>query len=286
MGIEKAAKLYNVPLPPRKGPLPPKGTKEHGQIVSDIANLVMTTKIPPRSIIIIYGTTKGFAITYGAAFFDGKQIKIEPFFSTDRKGSDMTRGITISGFPAGSIEVIKAKPKFGDCEGGYITKMTYNTTKGWGPLLYDIAMEYATSKGSGLMSDRDMVSGQAKKVWDYYQNNRSDVKATQLDIDYEEARKYDLKQLTPNNDKDDCEQLSSVSYAMGNKYGEWEKDDWQSFSAKDVIKDLPWKKQSLSKMYSKDATNISLLKQNSLIHAPGLGIDLDKILLKKLGQLN
>ncbi len=150
--------------------------------------------------------------------------------------------------------------------------------------MYDIAMEYATSKGSGLMSDRDMVSSQAKKVWDYYQNKRSDVEPHQLDIDYGDARRYDLKQLTPDNPNDDCEQLSSVSWAIGPKFGAWEKEEWDSFSSKDVKKDLPVGQTVTIKMYTKDGNNIEFLKQNNLIHAPGLGLDLHDILLKKFKQ--
>jgi len=58
--------------------------------------------------------------------------------------------------------------------------------QGYGPLLYDIAMEYATQNGLGLMSDRYSVSdGEdgAVKVWDYYLANRvgNDVTAHQMD---------------------------------------------------------------------------------------------------------
>ena len=54
---------------------------------------------------------------------------------------------------------------------------------GYGPLLYDIAMEYATENGIGLMSDRVSVSDEAANVWDYYFQNRvgNDVKAYQMD---------------------------------------------------------------------------------------------------------
>ena len=48
------------------------------------------------------------------------------------------------------------------------------TGQGYGPLLYDIAMEYATEHGLGLMSDRSSVSvGEegAVNVWDYYLEN-------------------------------------------------------------------------------------------------------------------
>lgn len=55
--------------------------------------------------------------------------------------------------------------------------------QGYGPLLYDIAMEYATLNGIGLMSDRVSVSEEAVGVWDYYLQNRvgKDVKAHQMD---------------------------------------------------------------------------------------------------------
>ena len=58
--------------------------------------------------------------------------------------------------------------------------------QGYGPLLYDIAMEYATQHGLGLMSDRSSVSeGEdgAVHVWDYYLGNRdgNDVTAHQMD---------------------------------------------------------------------------------------------------------
>lgn len=45
--------------------------------------------------------------------------------------------------------------------------------EGWGPFLYDIAMEYATLHGNGLMADRDHVSYDARRVWDVYYNHRT-----------------------------------------------------------------------------------------------------------------
>jgi len=48
---------------------------------------------------------------------------------------------------------------------------------GYGPLLYDIVMGLE----GGLMADRETVSGQAKKVWNHYKMNRSDVTAKPLD---------------------------------------------------------------------------------------------------------
>lgn len=55
------------------------------------------------------------------------------------------------------------------------------TTKGFGPLLYDIAMEEATKNGLSLVSDRKRVSDDAFRVWEHYLNNRPDVEKVTLD---------------------------------------------------------------------------------------------------------
>jgi hypothetical protein len=39
---------------------------------------------------------------------------------------------------------------------------------GWGPLLYDLAIEVASEFAGGLMSDRFSVSSDAARVWSYY----------------------------------------------------------------------------------------------------------------------
>ena len=48
---------------------------------------------------------------------------------------------------------------------------------GYGPLLYDIAMDDA----GGLTPDRDSVSRSARGVWRYYMDNRGDVEKKPLD---------------------------------------------------------------------------------------------------------
>ena len=54
--------------------------------------------------------------------------------------------------------------------------------KTWGPLLYDICIEYiSVVRGGAVMSDRNQVSGFAEEVWGKYQN-RSDVKKVQMDF--------------------------------------------------------------------------------------------------------
>jgi len=54
--------------------------------------------------------------------------------------------------------------------------------KTWGPLLYDICIEYiSVVRGGAVMSDRNQVSGFAEEVWEKYQS-RSDVKKVQMDF--------------------------------------------------------------------------------------------------------
>jgi len=82
---------------------------------------------------------------------------------------------------------------------------------GYGPMLYDLAMEYATQNGSGMMSDRHGVSEEAYLVRKKYMDSRDDVEKIQLD-DFENT-------LTPE-EEDNCAQLSSLKWAERSG-GEW-----------------------------------------------------------------
>jgi hypothetical protein len=55
--------------------------------------------------------------------------------------------------------------------------------EGWGPLLYDVAMEAAGP--IGLTSDRKEVSDEARAVWRHYMTQRPDVRSTLTTIDHE-----------------------------------------------------------------------------------------------------
>jgi len=118
--------------------------------------------------------------------------------------------------------------------------------KGLGPLLYEIALEWSSQNGGGLMADRSMVSDEALAVWDKYYRTRPEIRAKQLDVDldrtdphYDDEGEYgnievaDLKQLTPDKPDDDCEQTAAVGY----------RGDY-------------WDESPLSKMYFKNNTEI------------------------------
>ena len=66
-----------------------------------------------------------------------------------------------------------------NCDGAWVI-MSSEAEQGYGPLVYDIAMEYVGD--DGLMCDRTDVSFEAADVWDFYLSSRPDVKAVQLDF--------------------------------------------------------------------------------------------------------
>ena len=79
--------------------------------------------------------------------------------------------------------IVIEEPNLADeypCEGAYMISWAV-ASDGYGPLLYDVAMEVATLIGGGLVSDRTIVSTDAQRVWRYYLKNRSDVESSQLD---------------------------------------------------------------------------------------------------------
>ncbi len=69
--------------------------------------------------------------------------------------------------------------------GGQIWKVTeINSLKGYGPLLYDLAMEMVFKVGGvGLAPDTISVSDEAKAVWKKYYTERSDVQKRTLPRD-------------------------------------------------------------------------------------------------------
>jgi hypothetical protein len=107
----------------------------------------------------------------------------------------------------GDVSFYEEDPDMRPCDGSSIIAVT-EVADGWGPFLYDIAMEVATMRTNGLTPDRFSVSDEAQDVWDFYSKNRSDVEMHQLDNEHND--------LTPQED-DNCGQ------SRARKDGDWEK---------------------------------------------------------------
>lgn len=120
----------------------------------------------------------------------------------------------------------------GKCLNAYEVTGSETEIDGLGPLLYDIAMELAGP--AGIMSDRRMVSMDARKVWQYYHDRRPDVEHEQMDTRF--------GNLTSDTDEDECNQASALDGGV----------DWQA--------------SPLSKVYRKRGTpTIDRLKALGII---------------------
>jgi len=123
----------------------------------------------------------------------------------------------------------------GPCDGGWIVQWS-RVSQNMGPLLYDVAMEWASQNGSGLMADRNMVKPKARSVWDKYSlRSGSEVEEIQLDIDHDVSSKMfkSLPRLTPRYLPDDCDQEVPVEL-----YGD------------------KWSHSPLSRLYRKNTTEV------------------------------
>ena len=106
-----------------------------------------------------------------------------------------------------------------------------SASNGWGPLLYDTAIELATLNGSGLIADRESVSNDAEWVWRHYMEQRGgEVEAIQLD---------NLDNYFTSQEEDNCNQDVPMDYEGPNG----------------------WQDSPLSKMYKKSpASTIEKLR--------------------------
>ena len=118
-------------------------------------------------------------------------------------------------YPWGSIKINKKRIR-GLCLNGWAVELT-SARKGFGPLLYEVAMEWASQEenGFGLMSGRRTVSAEATKVWQtYLERSDDDIEVHQLDTLTTDPDRG-IKKRTPDNPKDDCFQTKAIK--VGNE---------------------------------------------------------------------
>ena len=183
----------------------------------------------------------GIAITSDGSFGKGvKYVRIEDAENqqySELKREDAIirkdRKVTKTGIPYGGVEILKADPSHdGPCHDGW-TVIGSEAEQGWGPLLYEVAIEYASQEGGGLTSDRFSVSQYAQAVWDKYEK-RGDVDAQQMDTNHDldaSGSKVNttVPQLTPDDKSDDCDQARTIT----THGGEWHKDSTSKMYKKD-----------------------------------------------------
>lgn len=139
-------------------------------------------------------------------------------------------------------EITEDYVSLGPCAGAWMIGSS-QAAPGWGPMLYDVAMEYATMKGGGLMADRASVSPKARNVWDYYMNNRGDVTGIQMD---------DRKNTLTPEEEDNCSQKVA---GLDNR----SQQDKSKLSPTGTYK-TDWIESPLSKRWTKPPTTIEALR--------------------------
>ena len=145
------------------------------------------------------------------------------------------------GRPWGRVTFGNTYEGIGECDGAMkIGNAT--ASPGWGPLLYDVAMEYATQNANGLIADRDGVSPMARGVWRYYLENRPDVTVHQLD-DLINTLTYPPEDGRTPIESDNCSQ-KVAKYSGG-----WNSNPTAS-----------WINSPLSKRYTKEPAVMNALK--------------------------
>lgn len=162
-------------------------------------------------------------------------------FYSDAKGNP--KDARVSGVH-GEVTIMRPDKGTGPC-GGALNVVYSEAASGWGPMLYDVAMEVASEVGGGLTPDRSSVSDSAQNVWNYYLGSRGDVQSHQLDLtdtDIANATKFlkpplALQKLTPDIEEDDCKQIKSVRA---------HREEWDQ--------------SSLSKRYTKPPTTMNALR--------------------------
>ncbi len=174
----------------------------------------------------------GIAISSDASF--GKSIRYVRIEDAEtQQYSELTYNDAIGDkkhYPHGEVDIMKTEEDHeGPCFGGW-TVIGSESKKGWGPLLYEIAIEYASQNGGGLTSDRSSVSKDAQAVWDKYAD-RGEVDTRQMDTNRERgAANLTVPQLTPDDRSDDCDQSRVISQDGPN----WYRDSTTKMYKKDV----------------------------------------------------
>ena len=154
-----------------------------------------------------------------------------------------------------------------------IWQVSYSETdESWGPLLYEICIEYISDvKNGALMADRKQVSPYAEPVWQKYMNrcnSEENLKYIQMDFgefrdkdcsikrigdDYvfknKEGKTSKINKFTPYVSSDDVMQISTIKNLIKKGYS-------VSDITGDNSSDGEWIKSPLSKAYYKTSTDV------------------------------
>jgi len=184
-------------------------------------------ELPDIGVLIYKGSMSGFTtMSFRYVRIVDKDTKKYSILTPQDTFIRKDRETIKTGIPNGYVEIREPTRADGSCLDGWIVGGSLATT-GFGPLLYEVAIEWSSQNGEGLTPDRKSVSTYAARVWANYMS-RSDIEKKQLD-----AIKADEVPRLTRPVADDCSQRKSIDAAGEN-----------------------WMNSPFSKMYSKSNTEV------------------------------
>jgi hypothetical protein len=137
----------------------------------------------------------------------GKRYMVQ-YANMESKTTRSRKSSTLGGNVSISLPHEYQNSKDGNCLGGSVISNAA-ATRGWGPLLYEIALEIASYESKGLSADRGSkttgVSPFARSVWKKY-STRTDIEMSQLDVDIKKTIGAKAGENITPNPEDDCNQ--------------------------------------------------------------------------------
>tara|TARA_B100001059_G_scaffold221853_1_gene245245 strand:+ start:352 stop:1227 length:876 start_codon:yes stop_codon:yes gene_type:complete len=121
-----------------------------------------------------------------------------------------------------------------DEEHGYHQHMMSRDTKrGFGPLLFELFLEYVSRTGSAVVCDRNSITPEAQKRFMVYAV-RNDVEKIQLDISESDSEEHGFSKLHPN--KKGSKGSTSQNIAIRHMEKDWSKSIYSKALKKDDLK--------------------------------------------------
>ena len=194
-------------------------------LLTEVAKAIQD--LPPGVSVVIEPYASG-PVGFEIYFADDTGTLKDDIEASERKYKDQNERLFYGLIAIGGLE-----RSDGPCAGAFSIHAVV-AANGWGPFLYDIAIEYATEKANGLIADRMLVSGAARNVWNYYSQSRTDVQKHQLD---------DLDNTLTPEYEDNCNQ--SVSRLSPGEMLAFDND---------------WENSPLSKRWTKQPATLSALR--------------------------
>jgi len=146
--------------------------------------------------------------------------------------------------------VLEAHRSSGDPFKGTYKVATVKARDGFGPLLYDVALEIASESSRGLKADDNSVSDDAAAVWKYYHDSRDDVEKKEADSSIDDW--YDAYEAGVTDIDNLARHMAEAGFIPVS-----------DLESKESMKDYVKNKRHLTKIYKKDSKDTTASLQGA-----------------------